>query len=102
LFIWRGAGRVFAQGGGLALDRTLAARLPIAALQKAIAERQRRGLGASLDRGVQYACGDYARCCNSMDDPQHESSGESVRQCSCESFLKTFKREEIYANQYAT
>ena len=47
---------------GWALGRTLAARLPIAALEQAIVERQPRpGLVHHSDRGVQYACGDYAR-----------------------------------------
>ena len=47
---------------GWELDRTLAARLPIAALQKAITERQPPpGLVHHSDRGVQYASGDYVR-----------------------------------------
>jgi putative transposase len=47
---------------GWALDRTLAARLPIAALEQAIAQRQPPpGLVHHSDRGVQYACGDYAQ-----------------------------------------
>ena len=31
----------------------------------------------------------------------HEPPGESVRYASCESLIKTLKREEIYANEYA-
>ena len=51
---------------GWALERTLAARLPIAALEQAIAERQPPpGLVHHSDRGIQYASGDYARSCNS-------------------------------------
>jgi putative transposase len=47
---------------GWQLERTLAARLPIAALEKAIAERKPpAGLVHHSDRGVQYACGDYVR-----------------------------------------
>ncbi len=47
---------------GWALDRTLAARLPIAALEQAITQRQSPpGLVHHSDRGVQYACGDYAQ-----------------------------------------
>jgi transposase InsO family protein len=46
---------------GWALDRTLASRLPIAALEQAIAQRQPPpGLVHHSDRGVQYASGDYA------------------------------------------
>ncbi|HXU19287.1 MAG TPA: DDE-type integrase/transposase/recombinase, partial [Verrucomicrobiae bacterium] len=41
---------------GWELDRTLAARLPIAALEKAIAERKPpSGVVHHSDRGVQYA-----------------------------------------------
>src|SRR5882762_7931006 len=45
---------------GWELDRTLAARLPVAALEKAITERQPPpGLVHHSDRGVQYASGIY-------------------------------------------
>ena len=47
---------------GWPLERTLAARLPIAALEKAIAERKPPpGLVHHSDRGVQYASEDYVR-----------------------------------------
>ena len=47
---------------GWGLDRTLASRLPIAALEQAIAQRQPPpGLVHHSDRGVQYASGDYVR-----------------------------------------
>ena len=47
---------------GWALDRTLAARLPIAALEHAIAQREPPpGLVHHSDRGVQYASGDYVK-----------------------------------------
>ena len=87
---------------GWALNGTLAARLPIAALEQAVAERQPPpGLVHHSDRGVQYACGDYAqvlqrhRMIPSMSRPANPYDNAS-----CESFMKTFKREEIYANQY--
>jgi putative transposase len=87
---------------GWALDRTLAARLPIAALDKAIAERQPPpGLVHHSDRGVQYACGDYAQVLQ-----QHQMLASMSRpanpydNASCESFMKTLKQEEIYANPY--
>jgi putative transposase len=87
---------------GWALERTLAARLPIAALKKAIAERQpSAGLVHHSDRGVQYACGDYSQVLH-----QHRMIASMSRpanpydNASCESFLKTLKREEIYANEY--
>jgi transposase InsO family protein len=87
---------------GWALERTLAARLPIAALQQAIVERQPPpGLVHHSDRGIQYACGDYAQILQ-----QHQIMASMSRpanpydNASCESFMKTFKREEIYANDY--
>ena len=47
---------------GWALERILAARLPIAALEHALAERQPpTGLVHHSDRGVQYASGDDVR-----------------------------------------
>ncbi len=87
---------------GWALERTLAARLPIAALQSAIAKRQPPpGLGHHSDRGVQYACAEYAevlhenQMISSMSRPANPYDNAS-----CESFIKTLKREEIYANVY--
>ena len=87
---------------GWALDRTLAARLPIAALEQAIAERQSPpGLVHHSDRGMQYACGDYAQILQ-----QHQIIASMSRpanpydNASCESFMRTLKREEIYANHY--
>src|SRR6185295_18896129 len=47
---------------GWALDKTLASRLVAEALQRAIDKRQPPpGLVHHSDRGVQYACADYAR-----------------------------------------
>jgi transposase InsO family protein len=87
---------------GWELGRTLAASLPIAALNKAIAERTPPpGLVHHSDRGVQYASEDYVaildrnRMIPSMSRPANPYDNAS-----CESFMKTLKREEIYANQY--
>jgi putative transposase len=87
---------------GWELDRTLAARLPIAALEKAIAERQPPpGLVHHSDRGVQYASGDYVRILSKHQMiPSMSRPANPYDNASCESFLKTLKREEIYANQY--
>ncbi len=52
---------------GWALDRTLTARLPLLALERAIALRQPApGLVHHSDRGVQYASQQYTRCWKSM------------------------------------
>src|SRR2546430_5140407 len=87
---------------GWELDGTLAARLPIAALEKAIAERKPPpGLVHHSDRGVQYASGDYVRILTKHQMiPSMSRPANPYDNASCESFLKTFKREEIYANEY--
>jgi putative transposase len=87
---------------GWALDRTLAAGLAVDALTHAIAQRQPPpGLVHHSDRGVQYASSDYVgileknQILASMSRPANPYDNAS-----CESFFKTLKREEIYANQY--
>ena len=87
---------------GWELDRTLAARLPIAALQKAIEERKPpSGLVHHSDRGVQYASAAYAAVLRQHGMlPSMSRPANPYDNASCESFLKTLKREEIYANQY--
>jgi putative transposase len=87
---------------GWELDRTLAARLPIAALEKAIAERQPPpGLVHHSDRGVQYASGDYVRILSKQQMiPSMSRPANPYDNASCESFMKTLKREEIYAQDY--
>ena len=87
---------------GWALGRTLASRLPVAALEHAIAERQPPpGLVHHSDRGVQYASGDYVRILRKHQMiPSMSRPANPYDNASCESFLKTLKREEIYANDY--
>jgi putative transposase len=87
---------------GWALDRTLAARLPIAALEQAVAKRQPLpGLVHHSDRGVQYACGDYTQVLQQHQMiPSMSRPANPYDNASCESFIKTLKREEIYANDY--
>ncbi len=87
---------------GWALDRTLASRLPIAALDQAIAERQPPpGLVHHSDRGVQYASEDYVRVLRKHQMiPSMSRPANPYDNASCESFMKTLKREEIYANDY--
>jgi transposase InsO family protein len=87
---------------GWALERTLASRLAVAALERAIAGGQPLpGLVHHSDRGVQYACAEYVaireqhRMIPSMSRPANPY--DNAR---CESFIKTLKREEIYANRY--
>ena len=87
---------------GWALERTLATRLPLAALEYAITERQPPpGLVHHSDRGVQYASGDYIRLLDKHQIlPSMSRPANPYDNASCESFFKTLKREEIYANAY--
>jgi putative transposase len=87
---------------GWALGRSLATRLTLSALEQAIATRQPPpGLVHHSDRGVQYASADYVKLLqehhmiSSMSRPANPYDNAS-----CESFMKTLKREEIYANDY--
>jgi putative transposase len=87
---------------GWALERSLDTRLPKAALQMALTARQPGpGLVHHSDRGVQYASAEYVqvleqhRIIPSMSRPANPYDNAS-----CESFMKTLKREEIYANTY--
>ncbi len=87
---------------GWALDRTLAARLPIVALEQALTQRQPPpDLVHHSDRGVQYACGDYAQTLQQHQMiPSMSRPANPYDNASCESFMKTLKRVEIYANDY--
>jgi putative transposase len=87
---------------GWNLDRTLTTRLAIEALQQAIESRQPPpGLVHHSDRGVQYASAEYVlllkkhAVISSMSRPANPYDNAS-----CESFIKTLKREEIYASEY--
>ena len=87
---------------GWALDRTLAMRLTIGALEQAIESRQPEpGLVHHSDRGLQYASEEYIRV---LEDnrviPSMSRPANPYDNASCESFMKTLKREEIYANNY--
>jgi len=82
--------------GGLGIERMCAA------LEKAIAERNPHpGLVHHSDHGVQYACDEYVRTLNRHGMiPSMSRPANPYDNASCESFMKTLKREEIYAGQY--
>jgi putative transposase len=87
---------------GWALEGTLAARLPVAALKQAIATRQpSRGVVHHSDQGIQYASEEYRAVLRdnamtaSMSRPANPYDNAA-----CESFMKTLKQEEIYCRQY--
>ena len=74
---------------GWALDRTLASSLPLAALERAIRERQPLpGLVHHSERGVQYASGDYVKVLqeHQMVPSMSQPAGEPVRQCPLREF----------------
>ena len=87
---------------GWALDRSLSARLPTAALRNAIANRQPQpGLVHHSDRGVQYASEEYGRVLDRHGIiPSMSRPANPYDNARCESFIKTLKCEEIYASEY--
>jgi putative transposase len=87
---------------GWALDRTLGNRLTITALERAVAQRRPRpGLVHHSDRGLQYARGEYIAVLEKYGMvPSMSRPANPYDNASCESFMKTLKREEIYANRY--
>ena len=88
---------------GWCLERTLAARIAVTALQRAIAERQPPpGVVIHSDRGIQFACTDFQQevQANQM-VPSMSRPANPYDNAACESFMKTLKQEEIYCNQYS-
>lgn len=89
---------------GWNLGRTLDSRLPLGALEAAIARRQPQpGLVHHSDRGTQYASNEYVRRLENCG--AHISMSRPARPWEngkCESFIGTLKREEIDARPYAS
>jgi transposase InsO family protein len=87
---------------GWQLERTLTARLPLAALEQALGERKPPpGLVHHSDRGIQYACGAYVAALRRQGlIPSMSRPANPYDNASCESFMKTLKREEIYTQEY--
>ncbi len=87
---------------GWALDRALAARLPMAALAHALAARHPSpGLVHHSDRGVQYASEEYVTTLRThLMIPSTSQPANPSEHASCESFIKTLKREELDASTY--
>jgi putative transposase len=87
---------------GWALDRTLEAKLTVAALEMALSRRKVQvGLVHHSDRGVQYAADDYTSLL-----AQHgiqismSRKGNPYDNARTESFMKTLKYEEVYRQEY--
>ena len=87
---------------GWNLDRTLTARLPLAALEKALKERKPEpGLVHHSDRGAQYAHAAYLRTLHKHGVvPSVSRPGSPSDNANCESFFRTLKWEEVYAKEY--
>ena len=87
---------------GWALGRSVAAQLTVSALEQAIAQRKPLpGLVHHSDRGSQYACREYVSLLASQGMVASMSRpANPYDNASCESFMRTLKREEIYANSY--
>lgn len=87
---------------GWALDRTLAARVAVAALRQAIARRQPPpGVVHHSDQGIQYASADYVNELHVHGMvPSMSRPANPYDNAACESFMKTLKQEEIYCRQY--
>jgi len=89
---------------GWELGRTLETRLPLAALEGAIASRHPQpGLVHHSDRGTQYASNEYVKRLEACG--AHLSMSRAARPWEngkCESFIKTLKREEVDARRYAS
>jgi len=77
-------------------------RLAVEALQQAIELRSPLpGLVHHSDRGIQYASSDYVALLKEHGIvPSMSRPANPYDNASCESFMKTLKREEIYANEY--
>ncbi|MGD0909661.1 MAG: integrase core domain-containing protein, partial [Candidatus Acidiferrales bacterium] len=80
----------------------LQTKLPIRALEKAIASRQPPpGVVHHSDQGVQYGCRQYMQVLREHAMlPSMSRPGNPYDNATCESFIKTLKREEICANTY--
>ena len=88
---------------GWALDTHLEASLALAALEMALAARRPApdSLIHHSDRGVQYACGEYAdKLAAHRIQPSMSRVGNPYDNAKAESFMKTLKQEEVDGRDY--
>lgn len=87
---------------GWNLERTLEAKLAVAALQMALGKREApQGLIHHSDRGVQYACADYTRILKDREIRISMSrKGNPYDNARAESFMKTLKHEQVRREEY--
>ena len=86
---------------GWELSRSLTAGFCLAALRKALAERQPPpGLVHHSDRGIQYASHDYVALLEKYGAlPSMSRPANPYDNATCESFIKTLKYEEIHCQK---
>ncbi len=90
---------------GWALAEHLRAELAIEALDMAIAARQPKphSLIHHSDRGVQYACGDYAARLKAAEiAPSMSRVGNPYDNAKAERFMRTLKEDEVDGRDYRT
>lgn len=89
---------------GYAISRYLDVRLPLAALEGAVASRKPApGLIHHSDRGGQYAAKSYRERLTALEIQGSMSrTGNPYDNAQVESFFKTLKHEEVYAYEYET
>jgi len=87
---------------GWSLGRTLQTKLPLRALEQAIASRQPPpGVVHHSDQGMQYGSRHYIQALRAHRMlPSMSRPGNPYDNATCESFLRTLKREEIHASAY--
>lgn len=87
---------------GWELGETMEAKLVVAALQHALAERSiQPGIAHHSDRGVQYASNEYVELLESHGFMISMSrAGNPYDNAKAESFMKTLKCEEVYLENY--
>jgi transposase InsO family protein len=87
---------------GRCLARSLHSELAQTALKQAIdLRRPQPGLVHHSDRGVQYASREYTDLLEAHGViPSMSRPGNPWDNASCESFMKTLKREEVYCREY--
>ncbi len=87
---------------GWNVERSLRVRLTLGALEKAVANRRPGpGLVHHSDRGIQYACAEYVAALERHGMiPSMSRAHCPYDNAVCESWIKTLKQEEIYANEF--
>jgi putative transposase len=87
---------------GWAISQTIDHRLTLAALRLAIETRQPLpGLVHHSDRGLQYAARPYMALLLAHGIlPSMSRPGNPYDNATCESFMKTLKKEEVYCSEY--